>query len=67
MITVNDKPMEWREGMTFQDILSFLGYTISKPRVILRVDGETIPKEKRDNLHLYDGADVRVINTLCGG
>lgn len=67
MITVNGKPMDWREGLTFSEILKFLGYTISQPRVILRVDGETIPKERRETLAFSDGADIRVINTLCGG
>ncbi len=67
MIMVNGKSMEWREGLSFAEILRFLGYTISQPRVILRVDGETIPKEQRSTFSFEDGTDVRVINTLCGG
>lgn len=67
MITVNGKPMEWREGLSFAEILQNLGYTISRPRVILRVDGDTIPKEERDSFIFLDGMDVRIINTLCGG
>ena len=67
MITVNGKPMEWREGITFAEILQNLGYTIPRPRVILRVEGETIPKEERDSFLFRDGADIRIINTLCGG
>ena len=67
MLLVNGKQMEWKEGVTFPEILKFLGYTISKPRVILRVDGKTIPKDEREGLTFSDGSDVHVINTLCGG
>jgi len=67
MLTVNDKPMEWQENITFAEILKRLGYSISRPRVILRVNGKTIPKVDRENYQFSDESDVKVVNTLCGG
>ena len=67
MINVNEKNIEWFEGITFSDILKTLGYTISNPRVIIRVDGEPVPRNNRDEFRIRDGMEIRIINTLCGG
>ncbi|MBN2051176.1 MAG: sulfur carrier protein ThiS [Spirochaetales bacterium] len=64
---MNGKPMEWREGLTFQDIYSFLGYTIRSPKVITRVNNQVIQRNERDGFTLPDEAEVEVVNILCGG
>lgn len=67
MLNVNDKSMEWHADITFAEILANLGYSISRPRVILRVDGVTIPKNERGIYKFSDGSSIKVVNTLCGG
>ncbi len=67
MINVNGKPYEWTPEITFQEIYKFIGYTIKNPRVIVRVNGETIPKDKRPGFFIPDSANIEIINTLCGG
>lgn len=67
MITVNGKRMEWHEGITFEEIYRFLGYTISNPPVLVKVDGNTIRKGERESFKIPDGAEITVAGTLRGG
>lgn len=67
MLTVNGQPLEWFPGITFSDIFKALGYTISNPRVIVRVDSAAVPKAERAGFEIKDGSVVEVLNTLCGG
>lgn len=67
MLTVNGKPVKWREDISFSEIYSAIGYTISNPRVIVRVNGINVPKSDRAGFCIPDEAEIEVINTLCGG
>lgn len=67
MIRVNGKELEWHEGLAFEDLYQALGYTIKTPRVIIRVNGETVKKNQRDGFAIPDNADIEIINALCGG
>lgn len=67
MIKVNGKSVEWRPDITFTEIYRLIGYTLKNPRVIVRVDGETIPKKDRAEFSIPDESAIEVINTLCGG
>ncbi len=67
MITVNGKQMEWRSDLSFSDIYTFLGYTIRSPKVITRVNGEIVKRSEREGFQIPDGADIEVVNILCGG
>lgn len=67
MITVNGKPMEWKEGLTFPEIYTFLGYTIKSPKVLTKVNGDIVQRSQREGYNIPDGADIEVVNILCGG
>ena len=66
-IIVNNRKMEWDEEMTFPDIFRFLGYKITSPVVVTRVNGQLIKKDQRDNFRFQNGAVVTVLNFLRGG
>ena len=59
--------MEWTEKLSFADIYKFLGYTIKSPKVITRVNGQVVKRHEREHVDIPDGADVEVVNILCGG
>ena len=65
MINVNDDPLEWRDGMTVQDILNVKKYKF--PMLIVTVDGEHVAKEHYAAAKVQDGANVKVIHMLSGG
>ncbi|MDC7225190.1 MAG: sulfur carrier protein ThiS [Spirochaetales bacterium] len=67
MLKVNGKDVEWREGLSFSELYRQIGYTISNPRVIVKVNGEKIAKAERKEYNIPDSAEIEVINTLCGG
>ena len=65
MIKVNGDPLEWREGMTVQDILDAKKYKF--PMLIVTIQGEHVAKEHYAGTAVPDGADVKVIHMLSGG
>ena len=67
MIQVNGKEMAWHEGINFQEIYAFLGYTISRPPVLVKVNGRTVRRKDRDSYSIPDGAEISVTGTLRGG
>jgi thiamine biosynthesis protein ThiS len=67
MIKVNGKSVDWQAEITFADIYRQIGYTLKNPRVIVRINGETIAKKDRSGHIIPDGSEIEIINTLCGG
>ena len=67
MIKVNGKELKWYPGITFSEVYKAVGYTISNPRVIVRVNGAPIRKNERPQFIISDGDRIEIINTLCGG
>ncbi len=66
MIRVNKRTeVAWEDGMTVSDLLDRLNYTY--PLIIVKVNGELVPREAYDNRAIPDGADVRVIHLIAGG
>ncbi|HEY74739.1 MAG TPA: sulfur carrier protein ThiS [Thermoflexia bacterium] len=66
MIRVNNRDeVEWEEGMTVSDLLERMRYTF--PHIIVKVDGEVVPREEYPTRTIPDGADVRVIHLIAGG
>jgi sulfur carrier protein len=65
MIKVNGDPLEWRKGMTVQDILDAKKYKF--PMLIVTIQGEHVTKEQYAATVVSDGADVKVIHMLSGG
>ena len=65
MICVNDEQMEWEKGITVQDVLDRRRYTF--PLIVVRVNGELVPKEAYGSFRVPDNADVKVIHLISGG
>ena len=67
MIYVNGKKMDWHRRIKFSEIFTFLGYTISKPLVITRVNGKLVRKQERKDYLIPDNSVIEVLNLLRGG
>ena len=65
MITVNGEKLEWREGMTVQDVLDAKKYRF--PMLIVDIGGKHIPKELYATAGVPDGAEVKAFHMLSGG
>ncbi len=66
MIRVNNRDeIEWEAGLTVSDLLERCRYTFA--HIIVRVDGEVIPREEYDRRVIPDGAQVQVIHLVAGG
>lgn len=66
MITVNGDKLEWREGMTVQDVLDAKNYTFKM--ISVWIDGN--PVERRDaypTTPVPDESEVQVIHNISGG
>ena len=67
VLRVNGKTIPWHEGITFSEIYAALGYTLSDPLVVVRVNGRPVDKAERDDFTVPDGASIEIINKLRGG
>ena len=66
MIRVNNRDeIEWERGLTVSDLLARFHYTF--PHIIVKVNGEVIPKEEYSTRTIPDGAEVWVIHLIAGG
>ncbi|HEY71889.1 MAG: thiamine biosynthesis protein ThiS [Chloroflexi bacterium] len=66
MIRVNNRDeIEWEEGLTVSNLLTRFGYTFV--HIIVKINGEVIPREAHATHTVPDGADVRVIHLIAGG
>ncbi|KJS81432.1 MAG: thiamine biosynthesis protein ThiS [Peptococcaceae bacterium BICA1-8] len=65
MIKVNNRPVEWQEGMTIKKLINILKY--SYPVLIVTINGEHIPREKYEAATVSDGDDVKIIHPIAGG
>jgi len=67
MILVNNRDeIEWENGLTVAALLERLRY-YTFPLVIVKIDGEVIPREQYPTRTIPDGADVRLIYLIAGG
>lgn len=66
MILVNNRDeMAWEEGLTVSDLLERFHYTFV--HIIVKIDGEVVPREEYPTRTIPDGADVWVIHLIAGG
>ena len=66
MITVNGDKLDWREGMTVQDVLDAKNYTFRM--ISVWIDGKAV--ERRDQYAttpVPDDSVVQVIHNISGG
>ena len=65
-ILVNNRDeVEWEPGLTVSALLERFRYTF--PHIIVKVNGEVIPRQDYPTSVIPDGADVRVIHLIAGG
>ena len=65
MITVNEEPLAWHEGMTVRDILRARNYRF--PMLVIHGNDALILKADYDTTAVPDGAVVKVIHLISGG
>jgi thiamine biosynthesis protein ThiS len=66
MLIVNDRDrIEWREGLTVQDVLDILRYDYVLMTVT--VDGVLVPEDEYSQRLLPDGASLAVFHLAHGG
>jgi sulfur carrier protein len=66
MIRVNHKyEVEWRPGMTVQDLLDALRFSFRM--IVVKVDGRVVLRSDFASTEVADGADVQAIHLTSGG
>jgi len=65
MIKVNGRDRAWEENLTVELLLKKCKYTF--PLIMVKVNGEYIPKEKYEDTLITDNDDVQVIHSIAGG
>jgi sulfur carrier protein len=65
MIRINEKEIEWREGMTVSDAMNDVD--ISFPLVVVAVNDQIIPQRELGNYELSDGDEIKVLHLTSGG
>ena len=65
MITVNGNNMDWRPGLTVEEVLSSI--TENLAIVVVKVNGKPILKKQYSTYEVPDGAEVNTIEIIAGG
>ena len=66
MIRVNDRyEVEWRPGMTVQDLLDALNFTFKM--IAVRVNGVAVLRADYATTEIPDGAEVQALHLISGG
>jgi sulfur carrier protein len=66
VILVNNRDkVEWEEDLTVSVLLERFRYTF--PHIIVKINGEVIPREQYPTRTIPDAADVWVIHLIAGG
>lgn len=65
MIELNGKKVEWEEGLTVEALIERMNFTF--PGIIVRVDGEYIPKKNWPHFVIKKNSKVRAHHLIAGG
>lgn len=65
MILVNGERIDWREGMTIQDVLDACNYVF--PLLVVKVNGKLVKKPQYDSHIVHDGDEIKVLHMISGG
>ena len=65
MITVNGNKMEWRPGLTVEQLLTDLEENLAI--ILVKVNGKPILKKEFGTFEVPDGAEVNTIEIIAGG
>ena len=64
-IEVNKNSIAWVEDETIKQLLKRMNYTF--PLVVVKIDGQVIPKAKYSETIVPDNSRVEVIHLISGG
>jgi len=64
-IDVNKNPIDWVKDETITRLLRRMNYTF--PLVVVKIDGQVIPKSRYSETIVPDGSVVEVIHLISGG
>ena len=64
-IKVNTNPMDWIEDESITQLLKRMNYTF--PLVVVKIDGQVIPKAKYPETIVPDDSNIEVIHLISGG
>lgn len=64
-IKVNGQELDYNGRLTVTRVLDMLNYRFKL--IIVKVNGEIVPKENFSTYELSEGADVSVIHLMSGG
>jgi thiamine biosynthesis protein ThiS len=64
-ILINGRSQDWQQGMTVRDALKMMNYTF--PMLVIKIDGELVPKDAYDTTTIPEGADVMIVHLISGG
>jgi len=65
MIKVNGEPLEHVPGMTVRTLLELKHFVF--PLLIVKVNGEFVPRDQYERASVPDGAVVDVVHLMSGG
>lgn len=66
MIRVNGQfDVEWRPGMTVQDVLDALKFSFRM--IVVKVNGQVVLRKDFATTEVPDGAEVQAIHLISGG
>ncbi|MDO9537072.1 MAG: sulfur carrier protein ThiS [Thermoplasmata archaeon] len=64
-INVNSTTQAWVQNETVKTLLIRMNYVF--PLVVVKIDGEVIPKSQYATIEIPDGSTVEVIHLISGG
>lgn len=65
MIRVNNRDLDFYEGMTIKSLIEDLKYSF--PTLIIKVNSKFIPKNQYHETIIKDGDDIKIIHPIAGG
>lgn len=65
MITVDEKPMEWHQGMTIKELLSMLEHT--RFCAAVRLNGKLVSSPSFETTKIPDNAVIYLLPLIAGG
>ncbi|MBF0501270.1 MAG: sulfur carrier protein ThiS [Candidatus Riflebacteria bacterium] len=65
MIKVNDKPVEYEEGMTVTDVIKKCNFMF--PLLIVKIDGVYVTRDTYNTTPVPDACEMDIIHLISGG
>lgn len=66
MIKIDNKELEFQEGMTVAEALKLIGEKLDQA-VIIMVDGKVVSKNDLDTTELQDNSKISLLRLISGG